>query len=583
MDDSAPPESFLRRLLWRNSGLLCLVTLLTLPIIIGVAIGYIIVLAIVTSYKKITGQKSREEKEEEAAKKIRVVLGHDLMDSAFTKPVQLPGQQKNRVTRMPRYGSVSEYSSVRVSMDENESLGEAIIDEVESKTEMDVQDGREIGNIQECSNDSGKASNSSETNESCTESSRAAKESSAECSRATNQSSAECSQAATESCAESSRTINESSADSSRAASASSEYYSTASEMEEPTERCHGDDTAQDHQERQKKHGDAVLEVSSRKSPAKPVLQNTKSLPQQSVAVIPRNEILSTSQVKPFMPVALGKLKYSVKYLKDRNQLQVTILKAINLFYSSHDPEPSSFVKVCLLPQRFCWQRTTVIEKTRNPVYNETFVISGFSRDRFAGYTLLICVVNAVTQWQGYYGDYVVGEILVPLINLAKNTDNDEKEMLEWAELKPKMAETPGLSKCGKINLALCYRPISGRLIVTIKKAKELKCQSRETFDPYVKIALYCDGTRVGRGATRVKRRVTNPVFNEKFNFDLSSDQIAYTTLVIKVVNNIESTPPACLGATVIGYESSGDGQEHWLCMMECLSQHVDAWHTLYD
>ena len=102
------------------------------------------------------------------------------------------------------------------------------------------------------------------------------------------------------------------------------------------------------------------------------------------------------------------------------------------------------------------------------------------------------------------------------------------------------------------------------------------------SLDPYVKLALYCDGTRVGRGATRVKRRVTNPVFSEKFNFDLTSNQIAYTTLVIKIMNNVESAP-TCLGATIIGYESSGDGQEHWLCMMECLSQHVDAWHALYD
>ena len=44
----------------------------------------------------------------------------------------------------------------------------------------------------------------------------------------------------------------------------------------------------------------------------------------------------------------------------------------------------------------------------------------------------------------------------------------------------------PKVAKCGKINMALCYRPISGRLIVTIKKAKELECESKEKFGKFI-------------------------------------------------------------------------------------------------
>lgn len=370
--------------------------------------------------------------------------------------------------------------------------------------------------------------------------------------------------------------------DVSRATSASSEYYSTASEMEEQkTPDPHeGDKPIPATQDSDGNQDRTLSEVSE--LPAKPVIQDSaEKLPEKPVSVIPKNTLNFSPQVKRFPSPALGKVKYTIQYMKDRNQLQVTILKAINLLHA-HESHPSSYVKVSLLPQRFCWQRTKVIEGTKNPVYNETFVISGFSHERFGAYTLLICVVNALAQWQGYYGDHVIGEVYVPLVHVAKYANDDEKALCEWAELKPKMAAIPDHSKCGKINLALCYRPISGRLIVTIKKAKELKCETNEKFDPYVKLALYCDGTRVGRGATRVKRKVTNPVFNEKFNFDLTSDQIAYTTIVVKVINNMNSSS-GCLGVTVIGYESPANGQEHWLCMMECLSQHVDAWHNLYD
>lgn len=100
--------------------------------------------------------------------------------------------------------------------------------------------------------------------------------------------------------------------------------------------------------------------------------------------------------------------------------------------------------------------------------------------------------------------------------------------------------------------------------------------------DSYVKLALYCGGSRVDRGSTRVKRKISSPVFNEKFNFDLRADQIAYTTIVVKVMKSIDSNKSTCIGATVIGYESSENGQEHWMCMMKCLSKHVEAWHNLY-
>ena len=400
-------------------------TLLTLPIILGVAIGYVIILAIVTSYKKITGQKTREEKEDEAAKKIRIVMGHDLLDSAYTKPVKLPGQQKKHVTHMPRYGSVNRHSSVVLSMDGNQSREEAVEEhEVGRKTEKEKKVVQGIESVQECSNESGiTAGNSLQTNESSAESSRAKHEPTAD------------STAGTETCPKISPAANESSADSSRATSASSEYYSTATEMDEPTQSCHSDDTAQVPQEYP-----ATSHVASRKAPVKTVTQSTKTLP-QGVPIIPRTELVSVPQVNPVMHPALGKLKFSVQYLKNKSQLQVTILKAINLFDSTLDSRPSSFVKVCLLPQRFCWQRTKAAERTRNPVYNETFVISGFSHERLASYTLLICVVNAAPQWQGHYGDNVIGEIPVPLIHLAKNTDDDEKGMPQWAELKAKMPE----------------------------------------------------------------------------------------------------------------------------------------------
>lgn len=115
------------------------------------------------------------------------------------------------------------------------------------------------------------------------------------------------------------------------------------------------------------------------------------------------------------------------------------------------------------------------------------------------------------------------------------------------------------------------------------------KCQSPLNFyiplstDPYVKLALYCDGVRLSKANTRVKRRSLNPVYNEKFNFNISADQISLTTVVLKIVNHSEiNVGGGGLGTVILGFDSFGSGQEQWKSMIESPSRHIEKWHKLY-
>lgn len=67
-----------------------------------------------------------------------------------------------------------------------------------------------------------------------------------------------------------------------------------------------------------------------------------------------------------------------------------------------------------------------------------------------------------------YIGEYVYTCVLVCISYLHVNVEY--------------VLQMDNLTKCGRINLALCYRPISGRLIVTIMKAKELEYENKEQF-----------------------------------------------------------------------------------------------------
>lgn len=44
--------------------------------------------------------------------------------------------------------------------------------------------------------------------------------------------------------------------------------------------------------------------------------------------------------------------------------------------------------------------------------------------------------------------------------------------------------------------------------------------------DPYVKIYLLCNGQRIAKKKTHVKKRTLSPVFNESFAFDIPANEV---------------------------------------------------------
>lgn len=61
-----------------------------------------------------------------------------------------------------------------------------------------------------------------------------------------------------------------------------------------------------------------------------------------------------------------------------------------------------------------------------------------------------------------------------------------------------------------------------------------------ETFlfsDPYVKVSLMCQGKRVKKKKTSVKKSTLNPVYNEALVFDVPAENIEDVTLVVKVID----------------------------------------------
>lgn len=57
------------------------------------------------------------------------------------------------------------------------------------------------------------------------------------------------------------------------------------------------------------------------------------------------------------------------------------------------------------------------------------------------------------------------------------------------------------------------------------------------SLDPYVKICLICQGKRIKKKKTTVKKNTLNPVYNEALVFDLPSENVFDITLLVKVID----------------------------------------------
>ncbi|RXM30022.1 Synaptotagmin-7 [Acipenser ruthenus] len=90
----------------------------------------------------------------------------------------------------------------------------------------------------------------------------------------------------------------------------------------------------------------------------------------------------------------------------------------------------------------------------------------------------------------------------------------------------------------GELLLSLCYNPTANTITVNIIKARNLKAMDiGGTSDPYVKLWLMHKDKRVEKKKTVVMKCCLNPVFNESFPFEIPTERLRETTIIITVMD----------------------------------------------
>ncbi|XP_077584100.1 extended synaptotagmin-3 [Stigmatopora nigra] len=90
----------------------------------------------------------------------------------------------------------------------------------------------------------------------------------------------------------------------------------------------------------------------------------------------------------------------------------------------------------------------------------------------------------------------------------------------------------------GEINLKVYYVTLRKKLVILVKSCRDIFPCSENGTDSYVRLYLLPDQTWRHRKRTHVKKRTVNPIFEEKFEFDVSLEEAMTRTLDVAVKNN---------------------------------------------
>ncbi|NWR38930.1 SYT7 protein, partial [Tachuris rubrigastra] len=284
----------------------------------------------------------------------------------------------------------------------------------------------------------------------------------------------------------------------------------------------------------------------------------------------------------------LGRIQFSVGYNFQESTLTVKIMKAQELPAKDFSGTSDPFVKIYLLPDKKHKLETKVKRKNLNPHWNETFLFEGKDWDGLE--------VDGPAQGgnRAVVGPGGSARLKPPVwwpsvVPWASPASKARLEVYPVKGMWGKDGKAPSPQKPpwvggsrGELLLSLCYNPSANSIVVNIIKARNLKAMDiGGTSDPYVKVWLMYKDKRVEKKKTVVMKRCLNPVFNESFAFDIPTERLRETTIVITVMDKDRLSRNDVIGKIYLSWKSGPGEVKHWKDMIARPRQAVAQWHQL--
>ncbi|ESO12768.1 synaptotagmin 4 [Helobdella robusta] len=290
----------------------------------------------------------------------------------------------------------------------------------------------------------------------------------------------------------------------------------------------------------------------------------------------------------------VGKLMFSLEHDMHRESLTVVVMKISDLRLPASDanqqPQQQQlqqlfdpYVRVVLLPEGKQKAKTRVVRRTKNPIFEETFTFYGISSQKLQQMIIKFTVMTH----DRFSKDTCMGHVILAMTPKLVKRDRQAVTICKTIRSGSEPAQ-----KQGELFISLNFDSSTDKLTVIVLKGKNFpRMDIAGLADPYVKIYLMCDGQRIDKKKTQVKKRTLNPVFNETFHFNLPSHHLRQqqqkdrdTKIMLKfiVLDWDRVSKNEVIGVVQIGPDVVSDvAVKHWNDVMECPRKQLAVWHKL--
>ncbi|KAK7810443.1 hypothetical protein U0070_002839 [Myodes glareolus] len=96
-------------------------------------------------------------------------------------------------------------------------------------------------------------------------------------------------------------------------------------------------------------------------------------------------------------------------------------------------------------------------------------------------------------------------------------------------------------------------------------------------------VSLLCDGRRLKKKKTTIKKNTLNPVYNEAIIFDIPPENMDQVSLLISVMDYDRVGHNEIIGVCRVGINAEGLGRDHWNEMLAYPRKPIAHWHSLVE
>ncbi|XP_058790569.1 synaptotagmin-2-like [Phymastichus coffea] len=244
---------------------------------------------------------------------------------------------------------------------------------------------------------------------------------------------------------------------------------------------------------------------------------------------------------------------------------------------------------------------TKSVKQTANPIFKESFVISGISTQEIKEW-----ILNFEVHDHDRYANHTkLCELQVLLKDMKKIYFSPETHLFNFHMKQSK-------EEYGSILLGMSYLPTAQRLTINVMKLRNVKFMPTipniHEFNPYVRILMLNGktGRRMKKKKTKCITGIQNIEFNETLTFDLPIHQIDSIQFLVILcskltqedkssammnevpsdsedsISSFQKPKDICLGKVAFGKGVRGVTERlHWFSTLQNPRKLVTVWHSL--